>query len=322
MNSRTFLGMVLPFLVACGSIAPQPSSIDLAAYPRQVTTAVGLVLRLIPPGEFAMGAHDGPANERPVHEVRITYPFFMGETEVTQRQFDMFVEQTGYVTAAERSGGAKVWRDGQWIIDPAANFRNVFPGSKRPVVAVSFDDAIAFCAWLTQKERRANTISSSAQIRLPTEAEWEYAARAGGRSYWSGAQTERALCRYANVPDESAHRAGLGRSYIACADGVALETAEVGRYLPNAFGLYDMSGNVWEWTQDRMGVFPSGKTIDPEGPLVGEERVVRGGSWSGNLHGLRVSHRDGYSTDLRGGAIGFRVVLVDPQGNIGKSLNQ
>ncbi len=256
-----------------------------------------------------MGSDDGPMNERPRHEVRLAQPYYLGATEVTQEQFSAFAAETGYVTTAEKSGGAKVWRNGQWIMDPAANHKNVFPGPNRPVVAVSFDDAEAFCTWLTNKERALGTITPSARIRLPTEAEWEYAARAGTNSLWSGAKRAEDLCHYANVPDQAADRAGLGRQFMPCDDGVGLETAEVAHYRPNAFGLYDMSGNVWEWTGDWLGPYSAAKTTNPRGAEKGAERVMRGGSWSGNLHGLRVSHRDGYPPDLRGGAIGFRVLL-------------
>jgi len=283
---------------------------NLTGYTPLVRTSIGLELRLIPPGSFVMGSSDGPANERPVHEARISSPYYIGVTEVTQQQFAAFIAETGHVTTAEKNGGAKVWRQGAWVMDPEATYRNVFPGALRPVVAVSFDDAEAFCKWLTIKERQAGTISIAAEFRLPTETEWEYAARAGTNSRWSGTNEIEALCQYANVPDRSADRAGLGRKFISCDDGVALETAEVAHYRPNAFGLYDMSGNVWEWTQDRLGPYSSQTTVDGKGPAAGEERVVRGGSWSGDLHGLHVTHRDGYPPDLRGGAIGFRVALI------------
>jgi formylglycine-generating enzyme len=312
MNLRRFGLLAALFVVSCTSSTP-PESAHIKGYAPRIRTSIGLELRLIPPGTFQMGSSDGPENERPVHEVRITYPYYMGVTEVTQEQFAAFVGETGYVTTAEKMGGAKVWRDGTWIMMPEANFNNVFPGPRRPVVSVSFHDAADFCVWLTNKEHAAGTLSPSAEIRLPTEAEWEYAARAGTDSLWSGATRFEDLCQYANVPDQFASRAGLRRKFIPCNDGIGLETAEVAHYRPNAFGLYDMTGNVWEWTLDRMGPYPSEKTTDPKGPSTGEERVMRGGSWSGDLHGLRVSHRDGYPPELRGGAIGFRVMLYDPK---------
>jgi formylglycine-generating enzyme len=307
MNLRGLGPLAAMFVVSCAKNPPE--YVHLPGYASNIRTSIGLELRLIPPGTFQMGSSDGPDNERPVHEVQITYAYYIGATEVTQEQFSAFVAETRYVTTAQKHGGAKVWRDGTWIMVPEANFNNVFPGPKRPVVSVSFDDAEAFCAWLTTKERTAGTLSASAEIRLPTEAEWEYAARAGTNLRWAGATRIEDLCQYANVPDQFANRAGLKRNFIACDDGVGLETADVARYRPNAWGLHDMTGNVWEWTRDRMGPYPSGKTVDPQGPSAGDERVMRGGSWSGNLHGLQVSHRDGYPPDLRGGAIGFRVVL-------------
>jgi formylglycine-generating enzyme required for sulfatase activity len=242
--------------------------------------------------------------------VRITRPFYLGRTEVTQAQFQAFVDGTGYVTTAEREGGAKVWKDKDWAMDRGANFRNVFPGADRPAVAVSWDDAVAFAAWLTGQERRAGTIGPSAVIRLPTEAEWERAARAETGDRYAGADRPEEVCRHADVPDAAAARAGLGREVMPCDDGVGTETAPVAHFEPNRLGLYDMSGNVWEWVADFMGPYPSGPVADPKGPGRGEERVMRGGSWSGKLHGLVVSHRDGYPPSLRGGAIGFRVAMT------------
>jgi formylglycine-generating enzyme required for sulfatase activity len=299
------------FLVGCGPISQSSTeSPNLTGLAPSIHLRAGLELRLIAPGRFLMGADDGPQNERPLHEVLLTQPFYLGTTEVTHAQFAAFVSETGYLTTAEQGQGAKVWRDGQWVMDPQANHTNVFPGPNRPVVAVTHTDAVAFCSWLTIKERAAKSIGAAAEIRLPTEAEWEYAARAGTDKNWSGAENAEELCLYANVPDKSAERAGLGREVIACDDNVGLETADVARYQPNAFGIYDMTGNVWEWTNDRMGSYPRESVTNPRGAKQGTDWVVRGGSWSGNLHGLRVTHRDGYPADLRGGAIGFRIALA------------
>jgi formylglycine-generating enzyme required for sulfatase activity len=257
-----------------------------------------------------MGSEDGPPNERPVHRVRLTRPYYLGRTEVTQSQFAQFVTETGYITTAEREGGAKVWRGQGWVLERGATFRTVFPGADRPAAVVSWDDAVAFCAWLTERERRAHNIGAKQVFRLPTEAEWERAARAGRAGRYAGTDEPEDVCRYGNVPDEAAAREGLGREVLPCDDGVGIGTAPAGKYLPNDLGLYDLSGNVWEWVADRYGPYPAGRQVNPEGAAAGQERVMRGGSWSGKVHGVQVSHRDGYPPSLCGGAIGFRVAMT------------
>lgn len=298
-------------MLGCGTNSQLSSEApDLTGLAPSLQLGWSIELRLITPGRFWMGAENGPRNEQPRHEVLLTRPFYLGTTEITHAQFAEFIKETGYVTTADEGRGAKVWRDGQWVMDSQANHTNVFPGPNRPVVAVSHDDAVAYCSWLTIKARAGQSIPASAEIRLPTEAEWEYAARSGMNTDWSGAARVQDLCLYGNVPDQAAHRAGLGREVIDCDDNVGLETSEVAKYRPNVFGLYDMSGNVWEWTADWMGPYSRDAATNPRGPKQGTERVMRGGSWSGNLHGLRVTHRDGYPPDLRGGAIGFRIALA------------
>ena len=226
-------------------------------------------------------------------------PLWVAAHETTQATFARFVAATGYVTTAEREGGAKVWRGSGWVMDPAATWRSVFPGPRRPVVAVSWHDAEAFCAWLTAREAAHGTLPLGHVYRLPSDAEWEHLARAGVHRVYAGTDSPGALCRFANAPDRAAARAGLGRDVLPCDDGVGLGTAEVGRYAPNAFGLHDMSGNVWEWTASPA----------PEDPSA---RRMRGGSWSGRLDGLRLDRADAYPPELRGGAIGFRVVRAPP----------
>jgi len=302
-------------LAGCGSTPPErpttppPVLESTLGLPPVVQTSVGLDLLLVPPGLFKMGSSGGPGNERPAHHVRITRPYYLGRTEVTQAQFAQFVAETGHVTTAEREGGTKVWRGKDWVVEPNANYKNVFPGEERPVVGVSWDDAVAFCAWLTERERRERRIGPTQVIRLPTEAEWERAARAGTPDRFAGTDDPDQVCRYGNAPDAAAAREGLGRETLSCDDGVGVGTAPVGRYLPNALGLYDMTGNVWEWVADRYGPYLGAPQNNPEGPVGGSQRVMRGGSWSGKLHSLEVSHREGYPPALNGGAIGFRVAL-------------
>lgn len=269
----------------------------------------GIELVLIPAGRFTMGADDGPPNERPPHEVELSRPFYMSRHPITQEQFARFVDATGYQTTAERDGGAKVWVGDGWRTDPSASWRTVFPGARRPVVAVTWNDATAFCDWLTRHEREAGRIEDGDRYRLPTEAQWEWAARAGTTDRHVGTDRESEVCRFGNVPDRAADAAGFGRAFVDCDDGVGVGTSEVGRYAPNPWGLHDMVGNVWEWVRDGHGPYSAEPLVDPEGPADAPLRTVRGGSWSGKLSGVRIAHRDGYPPDLRGGAVGFRVVL-------------
>jgi sulfatase modifying factor 1 len=232
-------------------------------------------------------------------ELPASTPLWLAATETTQSAFATFVSATGHVTTAEQLGGAKVWSGDTWILDPTATWHTVFPGSSRPVVAVSWHDATAFCEWLTAHERELGELPEDFVYRLPTDAEWELAARAGTHRVYAGTDEPAQLCRYANVPDKSAAAASLGREVVPCDDGLGIGTAEVGSYEPNAWGLHDMTGNVWEWTSSPA----------PDDPSL---RSMRGGSWSGKLEGLRVDYRDVYPPELRGGAIGFRVVLAAP----------
>lgn len=289
--------------------APVVADASRRGMPSERINSVGMPLVLVPSGELTMGSADGQPNEAPVHRVRLTAPFYIGKYEVTQAEFRRFIEATGYRTTAERDGGAKVWRDGQWSVDESASWKSVFVGSRRPVVAVTWHDAVAFCEWLTQHERNKGTIASTERYRLPTEAEWEWAARGGTTNTYFGTDDRARVCEFGNVPDRAADEAGLGRSFVPCNDDVGIGTAEVGRFRPNEWGIHDMMGNVWEWVRDGYGPYLREVQLDPKGRPDAEQRVVRGGSWSGKLSGLRVTHRDGYVPDLRGGAVGFRVVL-------------
>lgn len=266
----------LLLLVAC-STAPAPASPPSPTEPRRNT--LGMLLAEIP----------SPSPSSPT--------YWLATTELPQSAFATFVSATAHLTTAERSGGAKVWTGDGWAMDPTASWRTVFPGPSHPVVAVSWHDAVAFCEWLTEHERAQGELPEGLVYRLPTDAEWEHAARAGTHRVYAGTDSDADVCRYANVPDQSAAAEGLGRRVLPCDDGVGIGTAEVGRYEPNAWGLHDMTGNVWEWTQSPAPADPS-------------QRTMRGGSWSGRLDGLRIDGRDVYPPDLRGGAIGFRVVLA------------
>ncbi len=295
---------LLVVLGACGA-----SDVRLAVVDGR--TSLGLELVEFSPGELDMGSTDGEANEQPVHRVHITRAFAIGRHEVTGEEFEAFALESGYTTDAERLGAAKVWNGSDWELRPGATFRTIDPGSDKPVVGVSWNDARAFTAWLTERERDAGLLADGEVYRLPTEAEWEYAARAGTSEVYAGASDPEDVCEIGNVPDEAAADDGLGREVFPCDDDHGIGVAAVESYRPNRAGLFDMSGNVWEWVLDAMAPYSSGPVDDPRVD-EGATRVMRGGSWSGKLGGPRVAHRDGYEPTLAGGAIGFRIVRGAP----------
>jgi len=213
--------------------------------------------KLIPAGTFIMGDARVDKDWTP-HEVILTTSFKMGVHEVTQAQY----EQVMGVNPSE------------------------FKGADNPVEKVSWDDAVEFCRRLSDlpAEKAAGNV-----YRLPTEAEWEYACRAGMTTKYSFGDDESDLGDYAWYGDNS--------------DG---NTHPVGGKKPNAWGLYDMHGNVWEWCQDWYWDYPSGSVTDPRGPR-GSNRVVRGGSWGFTAEGCRSADRYGLGPSDRNG--GFRVSL-------------
>jgi formylglycine-generating enzyme required for sulfatase activity len=286
---------------------PAKTSVDLG-------NGVQMNLALIPAGEFMMGTAQSPSqivakyggeekwvnNEQPCHRVRLTKPFYVATCEVTVGQFRQFVEATRYRTDAEREGwsyGGKVFQrhDGY-------NWRN--PGfnqdDSHPVVCVSWNDARAFCEWLSEKDGKT--------YRLPTEAEWEYACRAGtDTTYWWGAEMD-TTGRVGNVADSAHQSAGAPYKVMPMDDGYS-ETAPVGHYRPNGLGLYDMIGNVFEWCSDLYGSYVSGDQTDPTGSSSGDFRVIRGGAFRGNAFNSRSSYRDWKLPSFTGCDLGFRVVV-------------
>lgn len=238
--------------------------------------------------------------ELPQHKVRID-AFYMDKHEVTNRLFQQFVQQTGYRTTAEQKGSAwafvesKGWEDvkGTSWRKPEAG-ATIFESNRaeHPVVVVSWDDAEAYCRWAGQ--------------RLPTEAEFEYALRAGTTTkYWWGPGNPESR-RVENIADESAKHL-LNVIMSGYTDG-AVRTAPVGSYEANPWGLHDMSGNVAEWTADWYGdtYYAKSPERNPTGPSSGEKRVVRGGSWTDEPVGVRSAFRNRYLPTQRTDDIGFR----------------
>jgi formylglycine-generating enzyme len=250
-------------------------------------------------GTFTMGTDDGFPFEGPAHKVEVG-SFWMDEHEVTVAEFDRFVKATGYKTEAEKYGWAGVFdgKRGSWGKADGADWRHPDgPKSKaepaEPVCQVSWNDAVAYVKW--------------AGKRLPTEAEWEYAAGAGHfRLYPWGDEFRPKGKLMANTWQGTFPKKDTG------ADGY-LNRAPVGKFPPNAFGLYDMSGNVWEWCADNFDrdYYASSPSVNPKGPPAGEEKVLRGGSWmcsENYCQGYRVAARSHTSADSGLNNLGFRCV--------------
>lgn len=277
-----------------------------------LTNSIGMKLKLIPPGEFLMGS---PADEEDrnedeqQHRVRITKPFYLGIHEITIGQFAEFIRSSGYKTEAEKKQGGYGYNDTKGRFegpDQKYTWRNSgFPqqDEKYPVVNVSWNDAVEFSKWLSKKENR--------EYRLPTEAEWEYACRAGTTTrFYSGNDTEgmRSIANSAGamVPGE-AEGGDLARRHR---DGFIFP-APVGSFRANGFGLYDMHGNAWEWCQDWYDGYSCGgdPTNDPTGPATGSVRVIRGGSWINALENCRSAYRGWSPSEHWDSGLGFRVAL-------------
>jgi formylglycine-generating enzyme required for sulfatase activity len=240
------------FVGPCGQNAPSqavaapvfpPSSTAKLFHDRLKDGSLGPKMVWIPAGSFRMGdIHGGgDSDEKPVHEVSINR-FAMSRTEVTVGEFRRFVDATGYKTEAEKGKNCRTYKNGSWGWVKDVNWRNpnFSQDDNHPVVCVSWTDATAYVEWLSQQTGK--------QYRLPTEAEWEYAARAGTETtrYWGNEPDE--ACRYANVHDRTSKKEnGFGWTHHNCTDGYA-KTAPVGSFKPNDLGLFDMLGNVWEWT--------------------------------------------------------------------------
>lgn len=240
-------------------------------------------------GTFAMGSPEGEkdraADEGPLHPVTIGRSFALGKFEVTVDQYAAFVQETGH----DAGSSCDVWRDGTWEERRGYSFRN--PGfaqtGAHPVACPSWDDAQAYLAWLSRKTGKA--------YRLPTEAEWEYAARAGAATRFSFGDDAADYCRHGNGADQAARREVPGAaawSVLACDDSHAY-TAPVGSYAANAFGLHDMLGNVFEWVEDCWHDGYAGAPADGSAWTGGDcaTRVERGGAWGYPPDYLRAAVR-------------------------------
>jgi formylglycine-generating enzyme required for sulfatase activity len=243
-------------------------------------------------------------SELPARPVEITRPFYLGMHEVTVGEFDRFVATTGYQTDAEKNGLGRGWnvQRGAEEIYARYDWRN--PGwpqrSNHPVVLVSWNDAAAYCRWKSGVEH--------ATYRLPTEAEWEYARADGTPTFYDESTTS----KFANVADLALKRVYPFPHHldVEWINDQAPFTAPVGSYHANAYGSFDLTGNVQEWCADWFAAdYRRAGRVDPVGPVAGTRRVVRGGSWKRSGVELRVTSRAGASVPTSANAeTGFRVV--------------
>lgn len=306
-----------------------------AAGPVVWTNSLGMPFVRIPAGSFRMGsdepaerlARDYPgmepgrlsslADEAPVHTVRITRAFYLGQTEVTVGQFRRFVEAAGYRAESDADGTGgygynpaydpdkSARGDAFEGRDPRYSWRNpgFAQGDDHPVVNITWHDAHALAAWLSAAEGH--------RYRLPTEAEWEYACRAGQAARYGHGDDPAALVRNANTFDQDAapYWPRWQAQAVPGRDGHAF-TAPVASYPANAFGLHDMSGNVWEWVSDWHAddAYAHSLRDDPQGPATGTVRVRRGGSWHTWPLYARCTYRNWNSPDTRYTLVGVRLV--------------
>jgi formylglycine-generating enzyme required for sulfatase activity len=273
----------------------------------------------VPAGSFVMGSSEQGTkregfpdtyvgDERPQHKVTIAKPFLLGKYPVTRGEFAQFVHETGH-----NPQGCLLFAKGKWELDRHRSWQN--PGyvqdDKHPVVCVSFDDAQDYVKWLSKKTGKT--------YHLPSEAEWEYAARAGSTTtrFWGNGRDE--ACQYANVGDiYGANRLKWNKTdknrVFQCNDGFAY-TSPVGSYKPNAFGLYDMLGNVYQWTHDCVHASYRGAPTDGSAWIDAKckGRAQRGGSWSNGPWATRTASRGGSPPNFRNIDVGFRVARsVEP----------
>jgi formylglycine-generating enzyme required for sulfatase activity len=264
----------------------------------------------VPKGKFKMGSPEdekGRDKDEELHDVEITHDFYLGKYHVTRGQFRAFVQDSGYETEAEKDGkGGWGWNPDKEAFEQNKdyNWKNVGfeQGEDHPVLCVSWNDAEAFSKWLSRKTGKA--------VRLPTEAEWEYACRAGSTTRFSSGDDPETLARVGNVADGTAKTKFKDWDTIEAEDGYVF-TAPAGKFAANRFGLHDMHGNAWQWCADWYGPYgdlPRENPLRAESVNDKEGRVLRGGSWTNGPVFCRAAGRRGWlapsSRDYR---LGFRV---------------
>lgn len=283
--TNTWAGLASVVADANGAIAVKvPMFYRVLGQPR---TPPGMAW--IAPGTFTMGSPDTEparnANEGPQTQVTIGQGFWIGKYEVTQAEYESVMSTN------------------------PSHFKGDL---NRPVDSVHYADAVAYCAALTERERTAGRLPAGYAYRLPTEAEWEYCCRAGTTTAFHYGDALRS--GMANFEDHYEYPpCGGADNYCYNPSGEYLaRTTTVGSYAPNAWGLHDMHGNVYEWCQDWFGAYPGGSVSDPQGPASGSLRIIRGGCWLPKADQCRSAVRYTLSPTATSDSVGFRVVVSQP----------
>ena len=261
-------------------------------------------MKWIPAGTFTMGSPSSEAgryDDEVQHKVTLTKGFWLMEHEVTQGEWQAVMGSNPVATGSAFVGG-KDYGEG--------SCKAVGVGSNLPVACVSWEQVVDYAKRVSARDGVA--------YRLPTESEWEYAARGGQSGAWAGISSEDRLCGVANVANAGRTEGYRGMGYdpsswttAKCDDGYA-GLAPVGSFRANGYGLYDMSGNVWEWVSDWYGAYPSGSVSDPTGASSGSNRVFRGGRWNYSAQLARVALRDRFDPAGRYDYLGFRLARTSP----------
>ncbi len=294
LPDTVFLSFVAAIL-SCGQAMAQP--------PKTITNSIGMKLVLIPKGTFSMGAlvsEVGSKDDERQHHVTISKEYYLAIHEVTQAQYERVIgrnpSQLNGRVLAERIPAKKHPVTGRTIEEAKIIPKDT---SNFPVDSVTWDDAVYFCVRLSNlpEERRAGRV-----YRLPTEAEWEYACRAGSNAAYSFGDDKKTLVDYGWYYGNSSENARSHRTH------------PVGEKRPNAWGLFDMHGNASEWCQDWYGDYPVNAVTDPRGPSsgsdsLGDGRVLRGGGYRWNAMGCRSAARNSCSPSYRSQSHGLRVAV-------------
>ena len=307
-----FLSSALTLLAFSAQAAETKPFRDCADCPQMVTIPPGLFMMGSTPEKTDLEKHEAARvkDERPRHEVKIAYSLAVSRTEVTKAEFAKFSKATNFPAKpdcwvkynGQMAGGKDKGRT--WD-SPGVDGPGITPyADNHPVICVGWDDAVSYATWLAK--------TTGKPYRLLTESEWEYAAGGSTKPVaetlrpWGDSPHE--TCTYGNGPDETVNNVMPNRQVMNCNDGHA-RTAPVASYKPNAFGLYDTMGNVWEWVADCWAESYKGAPADGSAVLdtLGCKRGMRGSSWSESLLKFRTAARGKGLVDDRGDSIGIRV---------------
>ena len=261
-----------------GSVTSALTPLQVDGTPSAHTvSSISMEMIFCPPGTFTMGSptsETGRGGDETQHQVTLTNGFYLGKYEVTQAQYQTVMNGNSAGLSA----------------DPSQ-----FKGSNRPVERASWEDAQVFLTRLNSIEQSAGRLPNGWKYVLPTEAEWEYACRAGTTTAYSWGN------------DINSSRANYNWDGGGNDGNDSKQTVEIGQFSANPWGFYDMHGNVWEWVSDWKASYLTGAQTNPEGPASGSHRVLRGGSWSNGVPSLRSAQRNSHTPSYRVSTLGFRV---------------